>query len=833
MFDEKNKRGKGAGFFPGEEGRTQLLLLGCLFLSCLIMFRSYLFGNEIMVFHDIGSDTWEQYIMNYTSIVNHLRDGTFSFWDFTNGFGVNVFNFNLFDPSLMLLYLIGFVLGPAHMLIYLNWIQVLKILLAGWMFYRFLSSFSFSRHAKLIAAYAYGLNGYLLVWGQHYQFGMAVIYLPLMLLFCEKAVRREKGRGWFPVTVFLSGIYSVYLTYMSLIAVGFYLLFRVLMIGGLNRRERIQRFLSGCAQILLGIGMSMAVFLPMANVLMHVSSRLDGDSVSLVETLKSGFTPYHRKFYESLLKRLFSNNLQNGYGMDKGPQKYMLNYYEDPVVCCSALAVFLNVQFLAVFWKSKEPKRVKITGYAAAALCVLTVVLPVGGTVFNSFTLPTQRYTYVLMPFFLLMVAWMWDYLKQGNKISILMLAAVWVLMSWAYYAGYQQAGFAEYRRNILIITIAGEMMALSLLVLRFAGNRRLRTAVMGVLALALAVNLISEGGMNYTARPTLKKVDTPVEQMDALMARYEEDRKSEDKLTRYRAEVEKPQDYFRELYRADLKDALDYLEEKDQEFYRVEKDYISATVSMDASAQGYRGISSYNSVMNGNVKEFVETCYPELFYADHNHYTFWNHTEDNWLAAFLGIRYIISGNGEPDSSKYTLLDKVGSIYLHENVLDAEMAHFYETAISEDSLKELCTEETRETLLGQAIALEDGTEIQDVSEIAELKSGKEETEEKESAVILNAPVHDSLITGKIQAASDGYVLFMIPYEQGWRLEIDGEEQELVRGDLGFLACRTEAGEHDLVLTFHAPMLKEGIILSVVFWLLFFILKNKRVCRLFR
>ena len=38
-----------------------------------------------MIFNDIGSDTWQQYIMNYTSIVNHLRDGSFSLWDFNNG----------------------------------------------------------------------------------------------------------------------------------------------------------------------------------------------------------------------------------------------------------------------------------------------------------------------------------------------------------------------------------------------------------------------------------------------------------------------------------------------------------------------------------------------------------------------------------------------------------------------------------------------------------------------------------------------------------------------------------------------------------------------------
>ena len=156
----------------------------------------------------------------------------------------------------------------------------------------------------------------------------------------------------------------------------------------------------------------------------------------------------------------------------------------------------------------------------------------------------------------------------------------------------------------------------------------------------------------------------------------------------------------------------------------------------MDSSGQGYRGISTYNSVMNGNIKDFVETCYPELFFADQNHYTFWNNVDDNWLAAFLGVKYILSGNGEPDETKYKLLDQVGSLYIHENVLDAENAHFYTQDISEESLRELCTEETREELLGETIALEDGTEIGDVSEIQTLKS--EAAEDSRTKFFCNA-----------------------------------------------------------------------------------------------
>ena len=809
-----------SGFCQSPDVRALCFLFLLLSASCSFIFRDYLYGNDLMIFNDIGSDTWQQYIMNYTSIVNHLRDGSFSLWDFNNGLGINQFNFNLFDPFLMLLYGVGVVLGPAHMLLYINVIQILKIMVAAFAFYWFLSQFSFSVLSKMITSYAYALNGFLLVWGQHYQFGTVVIYFPLMLLFCEKFIQKKKGKALFPVMVFLCGIYSVYFTYMCLAATGLYLLFRILMLDGLTWKERIQRFLLGCAEMIMGVGMSLVVFLPMAEVLLDVSSRLESDGTGLLDFLRQCFTPYSRKFYLSMLKRMFSSNLQNGYGLAKGPQQYVMNYYEDPVLFRSTLAVFLNVQFLAVLRKADMTKRAKRVLYGVAALILVGTALPVGGTVFNYFTLPTQRYTFVLMTVFLLLMAWMWDYMRKGGKLNLVLILAVTALMGWAYWCGYEQAGFQEYRTNILILTVTGILTAVCLTLLCFLKDTQIRNVILGVMGVVLVVNVVSEGGTNYQNRVTMKKTDVPAEVMVQETQRYEEMRTSDDKEIKYRAEIEKPQDFFREMYRVDLADCLNYLKENDPTFYRVEKDYISGTVSMDSSGQGYRGISTYNSVMNGNVKEFVKTCYPELFFADHNHYTFWNNVDDNWLAAFLGVKYILSGNGEPDETKYKLLDQVGSLYIHVNVLDAQTAHFYTQDISEESLKELCTEENREELLGEAIALEDGTEIGDASEIQTLKSEEQETAEQNSSVTLDAPQKDSVVTGSVHAEADGYALFMIPYEKGWSLTIDGEKAELLRGDIGFLACEVPEGDHTILLTFEAPGLKAGTIGSVLFWILF-------------
>ena len=117
--------------------------------------------------------------------------------------------------------------------------------------------------------------------------------------------------------------------------------------------------------------------------------------------------------------------------------------------------------------------------------------------------------------------------------------------MGWAYLEGWKQTGFAEYKRNILILAVTGTVMAVCLVLLNFVYKQAVRQGLMAVLALALLVNVASEGAANFQARVTMKKTDTPAELMEQKMAQYEADRKSDDKETKYRAEMNKPQDFF------------------------------------------------------------------------------------------------------------------------------------------------------------------------------------------------------------------------------------------------------------------------------------------------
>ena len=75
-------------------------------------------------------------------------------------------------------------------------------------------------------------------------------------------------------------------------------------------------------------------------------------------------------------------------------------------------------------------------------------------------------------------------------------------------------------------------------------------------------------------------------------------------------------------------------------------------------------------------------------------------------------------------------------------------------------------------------------------------------------------------------------LITVPYEGGWELTLDGEKQEILKADLGFMGVRVSAGSHTFSLDYHPPLFKAGCILSIIGWLFYLIylavmIRNKK------
>ena len=81
---------------------------------------------------------------------------------------------------------------------------------------------------------------------------------------------------------------------------------------------------------------------------------------------------------------------------------------------------------------------------------------------------------------------------------------------------------------------------------------------------------------------------------------------------------------------------------------------------------------------------------------------------------------------------------------------------------------------------------------------------------------------DTKLSGTVESLTDGWLFFTIPYERGWRLQIDGSNTPLSKSGEIFMTAPVSGGIHTIDLTFHPPGLTAGIIISVLCAVFFFV-----------
>ena len=156
-----------------------------------LIFRDFLFGDRLLLYKDIGSDSLIDYYPWFVHFSDYLRSQGIPSWSFSVGMGQDIF------------YLAGYlILQPivwlpreliAHALVYQH---LVKVLIAGLLFFRFLQL----RGLKLPALVVRRVTPFLLRLHVHGQ--LLVYHGGRGCLFCRASVRRPgsaKIGCWYPL----------------------------------------------------------------------------------------------------------------------------------------------------------------------------------------------------------------------------------------------------------------------------------------------------------------------------------------------------------------------------------------------------------------------------------------------------------------------------------------------------------------------------------------------------------------------------------------------------------------------------------------------------------
>ncbi|MCI6996631.1 MAG: YfhO family protein [Eubacterium sp.] len=857
--------------------KTIMILTGLILVSGLIIFWKFIFGNQILAYTDIGSDTYDQYLMSYQTIINHLKTGNFSLWDFKNGYGSNLYAMNLYDPFLIMIYITGVLFSAEKIYGLLVWLQILRMVLAGLFLYGFLSCFRLMEKSKLIAAYMYALCGYLVIWGQHYQFGTVVVLFPLLLWMAEKSLRQWSCCFGLALVCALECACSLYFSYMQFVVLGFYILFRIAWDGKLFSKTGICQTGKTYGFMVLGIGMGMFSLLPSAFQIFGVSGRMEGKP--LLTRVMEALCLYPEAYYETLGKKFLSGNLE-GINAYSG---YM-NIYESPNIFLSVLFVLAAAQFMMLMCSKHYSRKQKILLLLAVAAGAFVLLIPLGSMIFNGFSYPFSRHTFLYLPFFAWMTAEVLHQSWDKGKVNFLVLLISGIAVTGVYLGNYME------KRNRLPLALGILSVAI---VAAWVGSIYLRRRKMRQMAYAglVAAVMISMSGDAYYS------------------------------YNCQRAILEKePSAYFDELYNESIEDALSLIREQDDSFYRVEKDYTTGTSisCLNSMAQNYNGVSTYNSVINAGVGQYLQEFWPNLQIMNSTHFSFANAVQDDFQASFSNVKYVLSKKQDLHVPGYELWQQCGDIYIHRNMHTDGLGKFYTKAFTEKAYEAVKATTDREALLSanvlcdtvpslirqdsdmekyakSAVASDEqitqitsdgfdailqipamsqndsekyilefdlifdtfiseinltvgsntttisaGPEAVHVSlsvpsDIHEVRIHQDQVLVSQRAVITNKRLYmsqvqdltslsegihfnkaerDSRISGTAQVNQDGILMMTIPYEDGWCAFVDGEKVDIHRVNYGFSGIYLEKGSHSIQIEYHCPGFASGVICSI-------------------
>ena len=649
--------------------RTRMMLVIAVTVMFVIAYWGYIFGGRYLLFKDAGMDTICQFYPMYIHVIDSIKEGTLSLWNFEWGLGCDTLTRQewIMDPCAWVIIGTGVVFGVETVKNMLLVMQFVKIMACALICFEFLKYYGASVRARFIASCLFAFNGWIMLWGQHYYFGMACVYLILLLLLVEKLIaayqeQRAMKRYYLAVgiTVALIFIYSVYFGYMIAIFTSVYTILRMMYVDGV--KTLWHRLWPVIVTVVLGMLCAACMIVPYADIVLNVSTRVEG---SLWHRLSQYLSlTYGMNYYKVLAGRIISDNTFGILGIDQ-------KYYEFPQLSFSVLGAIVLPQ--AVWYgiikdRNNVERRKWILRIVMLILMVAAVTVPMAGAIFNIGCeslvegIPAMRFTYVLMPLMAVIYALFIDRCVERNDINRwLASAGVLFVILINYYA------FRHYRLQYKWINIAIIVLNIAVIGIHYT------TGKVRIMLGLLIAGACFEGYVTNNVRYTYDRTTECINSTD--------------------------------FHGRDTTHILEYLKEHDDSFYRVEKTYHDFSATGDSLLQNYAPVSMYCSTMSGSLKTFYEKMYPT------EEYRYIKHDLDGALYddafAITNTKYILSWT-KLDWDYLEEIYEYDGTYVYRNLHAGSIASLYYDGKEADRTSHF-VRKTDACVEGSVDAKEDGT----------------------------------------------------------------------------------------------------------------------------
>ena len=753
-------------FFDRLGKKAIWIALGLAICIATYVYWDFLIFDRVLLYTDIGSDSINIFYPQWAHYADLWREPGMPSWTMQWAMGQSVGYAGLTDPFFMIYVL----LGKSNIPYAIVYIELAKILITVAFIFYYLNYLQLKKLTCIIGSLLFAFSGYLIMgtsgWPYHSHEAMLIA---LFLLVSEKYVNNKK---WIWV-IFFSFIMAWTNTVLliQLLVIGFaYSFFRGYEKGN-TLKENIKSNISYIAAYIVGMILAFPSVKAGLTFILKSNRAENLSSSSQVTQFKKTelFSLASGEEYDSIFYRLFSNDLL-GTGSDF---KGWFNYLESPILYIG-LPVLIFI--FALFYG--DEKKQKNTYIFILGVCALLLIFPWFRYAFWGFNLNYFRsfgfYVSILL-FYLAMFGLNKFLIEKRNYKHLLFLVTAFLFLLFVYPGN--ASGKIEH----------GQRMFIGLLFLLYAGIVYFRQKVQNQIELKwglLALVMIELGLQAHTTvnnRNTLSDADLKAGK----------------------------------LYGDSTLQVVDWLKKQDTCFYRIAKYYPSGPaqhMSMnDAMVQNFNGLIGYSSFHQKYYMRFlsgVDCIDPKK--PDDIKWTY-KILSRPYLSSFAGAKYFLDKDSiKLDTINFKFIGKKYGINVYESKIANSIAVAYEQYITEKEFKTL-SKWNKDYLLYKAIVISDEN-LKEVSGLKHFEMNDTIRKEnktaflfaaKEQQVLLkqNLKVINKEISGTLEATKSCLITFLIPFDEKWKLELNGENKNYFVGNLGFISFKINNEKRSVKLNY--------------------------------
>jgi uncharacterized membrane protein YfhO len=775
-------------------GRGVAVALFLLFVG-IILYRSFVFGDNTLLYKDIGRDSLDIFYPYLVHVSDYVRHTGYPSWSFYVGMGQSLSLFAGYLISQPIVWLPRELIPNA-----LVFQHLLKITVVGALFFQFLQLRRLTFRASLVGSFLLSFSAYMCMGSCWYGLADEVVAYTFVLFAVEKALRTGRWL-YLPLAVAFTALLTFFQLYLAALLLSLYVPARLLVSHGWKpaKSARIIAQLAGVS--ILGVGVAAVIFLDAADSMIH-SPRGSGP-VSLAHALFS--EPFWKTAPRlqniTALLRPFANDIMGSGSNFRGWK----NYLEAPMNYCGMLCLVLLPQ---AFVSATRRQRI---------LYSLVLTFAFVPTIF-----PWFRHLFWLFQ---------GDYYRTYTLFSVLGILTV---------SMGALSRYTEKRMLHLAVLVLTAVVSLTIVFcppLQSYIEPKLRNIV--ALFVLIYVGILAGGHiLNRQGLATWLIVMVAV-----IEVVYLDDFTIANRTIMTKSELNQ-----RRYYNDYTVDAVRDIKNHDSSFFRITKTWASVPLrssdpndatafhsSMnDSMVFGYYGTPSYSSVNNLNYITFL-LAVEAIPSSSIEVLTRWAKgcQDSPLLQTFAGEKYVLTKNPVPFQSlsgfHYEVVGRYQDISVLRNNLALPFGLAYTDYISERLFRGLPSAMKTVSLLC-AVVLSDA-DVENGYNLTNLdKSGLDEAvtsphtlNDRFAMSLQMSSFEQTQFEGTIAVSKRAILVFQTPFDAGWHAFRDEKPVPVLRVDAGLLGVLLDPGDHRVRLHFIPRLLHLGAALSLlslaVYWLL--------------